>query len=107
MKQYFDVYIRRTATPIDFTDLQGNDNVLDDWDRLEYPELTAGIKIVPQTVDLGDGTQGVDGEKVEIESGTFRTDATELAWLKRNCKDLTLRGLLPLPEARAIVRNLL
>jgi len=103
MKQYFDVYIRRTATPIDFTDLQGNDNVLDDWDRLEYPELKAGIKIVPQTVDLGDGTQGVDGEKVEIESGTFRTDATELAWLKSEFDNRLCDVLFYNPSIRTVV----
>jgi len=82
MKQYFDVYIRATKGPIDFSDLQGNDNVLDDWDRLEYPEAKASFKVSPQIGELGDGTQGVDGEKVEIESGTLRVDSTEYAWLR-------------------------
>jgi hypothetical protein len=103
MKQYFDVYIRLGGARIPLDDLESVANIVDSWDRLEFPELKASIKISPQTVELGDGTQGVDGEKVEVESGTFRCDIAEHNYLRDTFHNQICDVLFHNPQSQEIV----
>lgn len=82
MKLYFDIYIRPAGPRIDFDNLVPGTNIMDSFDRLELPEGKAAIKISPEYAELGDGTQYVDGEKVEVNCGTLRVDAVEHEYLR-------------------------
>lgn len=103
MKQYFDIYIRPAGSRIPLDELESVANILENWDRLEYPELKGSIKISPQTVELGDGTLGVDGEKVEVESGTFRCDAVEHEYLRNTFHNKICDVLFYNPQSQTIV----
>lgn len=81
MTRFYDIYIRLAGAQITDEDLALG-NVLEGFDKLDLPQEGNRFWLEAILLQLGDGTQYVDGEKANVTTGTHRVDVAEYNWLR-------------------------